>query len=385
MILGAPKEVHRHEHRVGLTPSAVARLVRTGHTVVVEKEAGHDAHFQDRDYERAGARIVYSREEVYRRAGLVCRVGPVPGDELELLAPEVVVCGFHHLAVMPRPDVERLMELRATLLGYEVIEDADGHRPVLVPFSEMAGQMAVHLAASLLQNEIGGRGILLGNVPGVPPPTVLILGAGTVGRTAAGLALASGAHVILMDADIARLRAAQRELGGYAGAGVVTAVAGLDRVERFTAIADVVIGAVLIPGGRAPYLVTEPMVRAMKPGSVIIDLAIDQGGCVETSRPTHLGSPTFVVHDVVHYCVPNLTANIARTASRALANASLPYLQALADHGLDACLREDPGLARGIYLYRGEMVHAVAGETLGLDVASLPELMDDGDDGGNGA
>lgn len=375
MILGVPRETQRHEHRVGLTPSATVRLVRSGHAVVVEKDAGHDAHFEDRDYERAGARIVYSREEAYRRADLVCRVGAVPSDELEMLPRGVVVCGFHHLAVMSRRDVERLMELDATLLGYEVIEDANGRRPVLLPLSEMAGMMTVHLAASLLQNESHGRGILLGNVPGVPPPTVLILGAGTVGRSAAGQALASGAHVILMDADIARLREAQRELGGSAGGGLVTAVAGLDRVERFTAIADVVIGAVLIPGGRAPFLVSETMVRAMKPGSVVIDVAIDQGGCIETSRPTHLGSPTFVVHGVVHYCVPNLTANIARTASRALANASLPYLQALADRGVETCLREDPGLARGAYLYRGRMVHPLAGETLGLEVAALDDLL----------
>jgi len=372
MILGVPKETQRHEHRVGLTPSAAGQLVRAGHTVVVEKEAGHDAHFKDRDYEQAGAQIVYTREETYRRADLVCRVGAVPGDELDLIPRGVTVCAFHHLAVARRDDIERLMALEATVLGYEVIEDAAGQRPVLLPLSELAGQMAVHLAAALLQNENRGRGILLGNVPGVPPPTVLILGAGVVGRTAAEQSLAAGAHVILLDADIARLRDAQRQLGG----GVVTAVAGLERIERFTAIADVVIGAVLVPGGRAPFLVTEAMIRAMKPGSVVIDISIDQGGCVETSRPTHLGSPTFVVHDVVHYCVPNLTANIARTASRALTHASLPYLKALAEQGLDACLRRDPGLARGLYLYRGGMVHPAAGETLGIDVTPLAELLD---------
>jgi len=371
MILGVPRETHRHEHRVGLTPSGAARLVRAGHAVVVEKDAGHDAHFRDRDYERAGAQIVYSREEAYRRAELVCRVGGVPADELDLLPPGAVVCGFHHLAVTPKPTVEKLMELETTILGYEVIESSAGRRPVLLPVSEMAGQMAVHLAASLLQNESGGRGILLGNVPGVPPPTVLILGAGTVGRTAAAQALASGAHVILMDADPVRLREAHKEVG----AGVVTAVTGVERLERFTAIADVILGAVLIPGGRAPFLVTEEMVRAMKPGSAIIDIAIDQGGCVETSRPTHLGSPTFVAHGVVHYCVPNFTANIARTASRALTDAALPYLRALADRGLEACLRDVAGLARGLYLYRGRMVHALAGETLGFEVVPLEELL----------
>jgi alanine dehydrogenase len=371
MIIGVPRETHRHEHRAGLTPSVAAKLVRAGHTVVVEKGAGHDAHFADRDYQAGGARIVYSREEAFGRADLVCHVGAVTADELEMLAPGSILCGFHHLAVAPAKLVERLMELELTVIGYEVIRGAADELPVLYPLSELAGQMAVHLAAHLLQNECGGRGILLGNVPGVPPPTVLILGAGTVGRTAAAQALASGAHVIVVDADLARLRALSRELGNR----VVTAVAGLERLEKFTAIADVVLGAVLVPGGRAPFLVTQGMVQAMKPGSVVIDVAIDQGGCVETSRPTTLESPTFVAWDVVHYCVPNLTANIARTASRALAHAALPYLLALGGLGLDGALAADPGLARGVYLYRGRMVHELAGQTLGLPVASLDALL----------
>lgn len=376
MILGVPRETHRHEHRVGLTPSAVAQLTRPrrgrdGHTVVVEQGAGLDAHFADEDYRRAGAQVVYSREEAYRRADLVCRVSAVPGDEIDLLAPGTTVSAFHHLAVAARGDVERLMGLETTLLGWEIVEDAAGERPVLESISEMAGQMAVQLAAGLLQNEAGGRGILLGNVPGVPPPTVLILGAGTVGRTAAAQALGSGAHVILMDERMEHLRAAARQLDGR----VVTAVAGLDRIERFTAIADVVIGAVLVPGGRAPWVVTEAMVRGMKPGSVVIDVAIDQGGCVETSRPTTLAQPTFTTHGVLHYCVPNLTANIARTASRALTNAALPRLRDLADRGTAAALILRPGLARGVYLYRGRMVHDLAARTLDLPAENLGDLL----------
>lgn len=371
MIVGVPKEIHRHEHRTGLTPSAVARLVERGHGVVVEKGAGADAHFSERDYERSGAQIVYSRQEAYQRSDLVCRVGTLAREELDLLRPGSILASFQHLAVAPRATLDRLRALEVTVLGYEVIGDGQGGLPVLVPVSEMAGQMAVQIAAGLLRSESGGRGILLGQVPGVPPPTVLIVGAGTVGTSAARQALAAGAHVIVVDAELRRLRRITETLQGR----VVTAVAGLDRLERFTAIADVVIGAVLVPGGRAPFLVTEAMVRAMKAGSVVVDVAIDQGGCVETSRPTTLGDPTFVAHGVTHYCVPNMTADIPRTASRALANAALPYLTEVADLGLDEAARRDPGLAQGIYLHRGVLVHPRVGETLGLPVADLAGLL----------
>lgn len=372
MIVGAPRETHRHEHRAGLTPSAVSRLCERGHSVVVEAGVGADARFTARDYQNAGAQVVYSREEAYRRADLVCRVGPIARDELDLLRRGQTLCAFHHLAVAPRATVEALLELEVTLIGYEIIADPDGTLPVLVPLSEMAGQMAVHTAANLLQNEAGGRGILLGDVPGVPPPTVLVLGAGTVGTAAARQAVASGAHVIVVDHEMRRLRRLSREIPG-----VVTAVAGLARLERFTAIADVVIGAVLVPGGRAPFLVTEAMVRTMKPGSVILDLAIDQGGCVETSRPTTLDEPTFQAHGVIHYCVPNMTANIARTSSRALANAALPYLARLADLGVVEALRQEPSLARGTYTYRGRLVQPLVGEVLGLATTPLAELLEE--------
>ncbi len=371
MIIGVPKELHRHEHRVGLTPLATNRLVQQGQTVLVEKEAGLTAHFSDRDYQKVGAQIVYDTEEVYKRADLVCRVGVIASKELQLMKPETIICGFLHLAVATREVAARLMDLKSTLIGYEIIRDAAGDLPVLVPFSEMAGHMAVHIAAHYLQNESGGRGVLIGNVAGIPPATVLILGAGTVGGTAARQALASGAHVIIMDADLAKLRSLNRELGGQA----VTVMGDLDFLERYTAIADVVIGGVLIPGGRAPFVVTEDMVKAMKPGSVIIDASIDQGGCVETSRPTTLDHPTFVAHDVVHYCVPNMTANIARTSSRALANASLPFVLELAGNGLDAALRSDPGLAAGIYMYKGKIVNERAGATLGLAATPLHHLL----------
>jgi len=371
MIVGVPREFHRHEHRVGLNPFAVSRLTRQGHTVLVENGAGDAAHFSVEDYKAAGGHIVYSTDEVYLRSDVVCRVGLLSAEEIDHVKPGSVICAFHHLAIASRTQVERLMELGTTLVGYEVIRDAAGDLPVLTPFSEMAGTMAVNLAAHYLQNECRGRGVLLGNIPGVPPPTVLILGAGSVGRAAARQACASGCHVLLLDDDLRKLRNVHHELGGR----LVTAMASRRRLEQFTPFADVLIGAVLIPGARAPYIVTEDLVRAMKPGSIVVDVSIDQGGCVETSRPTTLDNPTFVAHRVVHYCVPNMTANVARTASRALASVALPYLMALTDKGLDRALLDDPGLASGVYLYKGRVTHRGVGEALGLPVTPLERLM----------
>ena len=366
MIIGVPREVHLHEHRVGLTPFGVSRLVQQGHTVCVETRAGEAAHFNDRNYQQAGGQIVYTPEEAYGRADGVCRVGMLSADELGLLRPGSIVCGFQHLAVAPKDVVARLMRLDTTLISYELIRSGAGWRPVLVPFSEMGGRMAVHLAAHYLQVEAGGRGVLLGNVPGVPPPTVLILGAGGVGRSAAQLALAMGAHVIVLDQDLRKLSALSHDLGDH----MVTVIAAEERLEQYTRIADVIIGAVLIPGERAPFLVTEALVRSMKKGSVIIDVSIDQGGCVETSRPTTLDHPTFSAHGVVHYCVPNMTANIPRTASRALTNAALPFLLELAGKGLEGALRDNAGLAAGTALFRGKVVHRTL--SLALAVAATP-------------
>jgi alanine dehydrogenase len=374
MIIGVPRETHRHEHRVGLNPFAVSRLTQQGHLVLVENHAGRAARFTMSDYRQAGGEVVYDRDEVFRRADVVCRVGLMSSEELDHLKTGSVICGFQHLAVAPRQDVRRLMELESTLIGYEIIRDRDGDLPVLTPFSQMGGRMAVNIAAHYLQNERGGRGILLGNTPGVPPPTVLILGAGTVGRAAARQALAAGVHVIVLDDDLGKLRDLDRQLSGQ----VVTVVAARERLAQYTAIADVVIGAVLIPGARAPFLVTEEMVKTMKAGSVVVDVSIDQGGCVETSRPTSLENPVYTVHDVVHYCVPNMTANVARTASRTLANSALPFITEIADRGLDAALRSDPGLAAGVYLYRGKVVNERLGEILGTPSTPIGQLLEEG-------
>jgi alanine dehydrogenase len=373
MVIGVPKESHRHEHRVGLTPFAVSRLIKEGHSVFVERGAGDTAHFSDQHYIESGAQIAYRSEEVYKRADIVCRVGLLSSDEIDLLKPELVICAFHHLAITPKENIQRMMAKRATLIGYEIVRDSRGELPILYPFSEMAGQMVIPLAAHYLQTEPGGRGILLGNIPGVAPPTVLILGAGTVGASAARHAISTGAHVVVMDEDMLKIRVLNHELQGRA----VTLLATPDRLAQYTVIADVIIGAVLIPGARAPYLVTEEMVKKMKSGSVIIDVAIDQGGCAQTSRPTNIMDPTFKVHGVVHYCVPNMTANIPRTASRALSNTALPYVLALAGRGLDNALREDPGLAEGVYMYRGKLVERSA-EDLSNSTEPLRRVMEEG-------
>jgi len=371
MVIGVPKETHRQEHRVGLSPFAVSSLTSRGHTVYVQKGAGEAAHFTDRDFEVSGAQIVYGAEEPYHRADLVFRVSRPSTEELDLLKPGGVIVAFQHLAVVPRENMDRFLELETTLIGYEVIEDHTGDFPVLNPFSEMAGQMAIPLATHYLQTTKGGRGILISNVPGVPPATVLIIGAGTVGTAAARSALGDGAHVLVVDYDMAKLRTLSKELDGRPH----TALCTRERLSRYTEIADVVVGAILRPGERAPHLITEAMVKRMKPGSVIIDVSIDQGGCVETSRPTTLDRPTFIQHGVVHYCVPNMTANVPRTASRVLTNAALPYAKALAEKGLKDALLEDPALAAGVYTFRGRMVHRALGEHFGIPSTPLEDLL----------
>ena len=371
MRIGIPRETSRHEHRVGLTPFGVSRLVNLGHEVYIERGAGKDCHFTDEDYEEAGAHVVYSTDEAYQRAELVCRVGTLTAEDVERMPAGLTVAGFLHVAMTPRAVVDKLAEKEITLLGYEVLEADKGGRPVLRSLSEIAGQMVVHCAAHLLEYESGGRGVILGGVPGIAPATVVILGAGTVGRRAACLALAAGAHVIVLDTDLDKMRRAMGENCRH----VVTALATPRNLRRFTAIADVLIGAVAIPGGRAPFLVTEEMVRQMKPGSVILDVSIDQGGCVETSRPTTPDNPTFKVHGVTHFCVPNMTANAPRTASRALTIAALPFLVRIAGEGLETALAASPGLRQGIYMYRGRMVNELAAAALGLSPTRLGDLL----------
>jgi len=371
MNIGVPLETHGQEHRVGLNPHGVDRLRRHGFDVFVQHDAGADSHFSDADYSESGATIVFSAEEAYQRGDIVCRISALSDDEVDYVRPGSTICGFHHLAVRPKEMVHALAEKEVTMLGWEIVENDLGRRPILTTFSEIAGHLAVHTAAHLLEFDQGGRGVVLGLMPGITPATVVVLGAGTLGRTAATLLASLGAEVIVLDSELGRLR----ELTEMTERRIVTAIASHRDVSRFTAIADVVIGAVLVPGGRAPDLVTEEMVKNMKDGSVILDLSIDQGGCVETSRPTHPMSPTFKLHGVTHYCVPNMTANVPRDASRALTLSALPYVMEMAREGTEAAFRADPGLAKGLYMYKGKIVNEQAAAGLDLPYTPLESIL----------
>ncbi|MDM7915595.1 MAG: alanine dehydrogenase [Candidatus Eisenbacteria bacterium] len=372
MDFGVPLERHRTEHRVGLIPRGARILVDLGHRVFVETGAGEASRFPDAAYREAGAEVVFRREEVYRRCEVVLGVNAPTMEEIGLTSEGQTLLAFWHLAVAPKPVVAEMNTRRLSAIGFEAIEADDGDRPVLRSMSELAGQMTIHTAAHLLQRESGGRGILLGASPGIAPATIVILGAGTVGQTAAESAVGSGAQVIVLDQDLEKLRALHQEYGGR----VVTGVADRNTIAHYVQIADVLIGAVLVPStGHAPYLVTRDMVATMRAGSVIIDLSIDQGGCVETSRPTTIDDPTFVFADVVHYCVPNMTADIPRTASKALTNAHAPFLEAIARLGLDEALRANPSLARGTYMYRGTVTHEAVASQFGLEYRPIGSLV----------
>jgi alanine dehydrogenase len=349
MDLGLLKETTAGEARVALTPASVRRLVERGHRVLVEHGAGDGSHYPDAEYAAAGAKIIYSGAEVMGRASLVMKVGRPTAVELEQLTEEQAVMAFFHLVTAERRDIHRILAKRITAIGYEIIETADRRLPVLEPVSEIAGQMSIAVASHLLRSTSGGRGILLGGSAGFPPARVVILGAGVVGTAAARAAVDSGARTLVFDTDVAKLR---RLLGEVRG--VSTAMSDAPQIAEAIRAADVLIGAVLLHGERAPHLVTRGMVESMQQGSVIIDVSIDQGGCVETSRPTSLFEPVYSHGGVLHYAVPNMTADIARTASAALSYASLPYVLEIAASGLEEAIARRAELARGVYTYRGK-------------------------------
>jgi alanine dehydrogenase len=369
MHIGVPRERHVDEHRVGLTPAGVELLTAAGHVCSVESDAGRGAGFSNVDYERAGGRIVYSSEEAHGRADLVFRVGQVTEEEAGWLQPGAIIAGFLHLAARRRTVVETLLEKRITAIAYETIQQDDGVLPVLVPMSQVGGRMVPQVAARLLQNDHGGKGILLGGVPGVPPAEVLIIGAGTVGTAAAHAFLGIGATVYLLDRDLARLQRIDDRCAG--GRRPIMMVSHPFNIRKTVKFADVLVGAVLVPGARTPVVVTREMVKSMKPRSVIIDVAIDQGGCVETSRPTTHRDPTFVEEGIIHYCVPTMTSVVARTATHAFNNAMWPFMWEVARLGLDEALGRMPALKRGVATHAGHVVNAALAAHLGVEEVSL--------------
>jgi alanine dehydrogenase len=342
MIVGVPKERRPYEYRVGLPPAGVSLFLQHGHQVYVESGAGVGAGFRDQDYGREGAQIAYSAEEVFGRADLALKFTRPLREELESLQEGAATTGFLHLAAARQDKLELIADKQLTALAYELVQEDSGERPIMAPLSQIGGRMAVQIAARLLQNDHGGRGILLGGLAGVPPAEVMVLGAGVAGRTAAAAFLGAGAHVTVLDKDLGSLQALQ---AGH-GAELLTLLATPPNIRRVCAYADVLVGAVAVPGERSPVLVDRQTVAQMKPRALILDLSIDQGGCVETSRPTDHGSPTYLEEGVLHYCVPNISGVLGRTATHALFMAAYPYFERIATLGLAEALRTTPALAR---------------------------------------
>ncbi len=361
MRIGVPREIKVHEYRVGLVPAAVHELVAAGHTVAVESGAGAGIGCADEDYRAAGASIAPSAEAVFAGAELIVKVKEPQPQECARLKPGQVLFTYLHLAA-DKAQAEALQRSGATAIAYETVTAKDGSLPLLTPMSEVAGRMSVQVGAHYLEKAPGGRGILLGGVAGVPPARVVIIGGGVSGTGAAEMALGLRADVCVIDRSLRRLRELDTQFNGS----VRTLYSTAHAIGQAVADADLVIGAVLVPASAAPKLVTRSMVRSMRAGSVVVDIAIDQGGCCETSRPTTHAAPTFVEHGVVHYCVTNMPGAVPRTSAFALNNATLPYVRALADKGWERATREDPALAAGVNVAGGRIVHPAVARDLGI-------------------
>ena len=361
MLIGVPKEIKTHEYRVGLVPGSVRELVHHGNKVVVESGAGAAIGFDDRAYEAAGAGILARAADVFAVAELIVKVKEPQPDEIRALREDQILFTYLHLAA-DAAQTEALMRSGAIGIAYETVTDRAGGLPLLAPMSEVAGRMAIQVGAHCLEKEQGGTGILLGGVPGVPAAKVVILGGGVSGTNAARMAMGVEAHVTVVDKSLPRLY----ELDQQFGSRLHTLFSTVENIERAVAAADLVVGAVLVPGGAAPKLVSRALVRAMRPGSVIVDIAIDQGGCIETSRPTTHAAPTYIEEGVVHYCVTNMPAAVARTSAVALNNATLPFVLAIADRGWRRALSDDPHLRNGLNVCRGRLTHPAVARDLGL-------------------
>jgi alanine dehydrogenase len=362
MDIGIPRQQHPHEYRVALTPSGVKALVQQGHRVWVETGAGLGAGHADDDYQSAGAAIAFSRMEALARPELLVGVSPPAPQEYESLRRGQVVFAFWHLPAARPEDLRTLLGRGVTAVGFEAIEDDQGGAPVLTCMSEIAGGLALIVGAGLLLKEGGGKGILIGGAPGVPPAQFVVLGAGVLGRSAARAAAGAGAHVTVLDRSVDRLRQASLEIRHP----VTTMLATRPNVEKALAFADLVLGAVAVRGQRAPVVVSREMLQLMKPRSVVMDLSIDMGGCFETSRPTSYPDAVYEADGILHFCVPNLPSVAARSATQALTNALLPYLLEVAAAGFERCLESMPELRRGTYLHDGRCLKESLARTFGV-------------------
>jgi alanine dehydrogenase len=370
MLIGVPKEVKDHESRVGIVPSGVKALVDHGHKVVVETHAGELSSISDADYKQAGAEIAASAADVWSRADMVVKVKEPLEREFPHLRDNLTLFTYLHLAPLPQLTGE-LLKKNVTGIAYETIKDKNGTLPLLTPMSEVAGRMSVQVGAAYLEKERGGRGVLLGGVPGVAPAQVAIIGGGVVGTNAAKIALGMGAIVSLIDRNLDRLR----ELDDIFSGRLYTLASNSYTISKATQHADLVIGAVLIPGASAPKLVTKKMVSQMKPGAVIVDVAIDQGGCIETARPTTHSEPAYTLDGVVHYCVTNMPAAVPHTSTLALTNATLPYVLKLAQKGVTAAVRSDDAIRQGVNTYKGAVTYPAVAESQGKKAKDVLELL----------
>jgi alanine dehydrogenase len=369
MNVGVPKEIKPDEYRVALTPAGALELVRHGHNVVVERGAGDGSSFPDAAYERVGARIA-SADEVWSESELVLKVKEPLPDEYGRLREGQVLFTYLHLAASEEL-TRALVESGAACVAYETVETDDRGLPLLAPMSEIAGRLAAQAGATFLEKPLGGSGLLLGGVPGVAPGEVVVIGGGMVGYNAAVIALGLGAKVTILERSIDRMRHLEEVLG----ARVTLLMSSSLQIQESIAGADVVVGAVLIPGALAPKLISREMVAGMKDGSVVADVAIDQGGCVETSRPTTHSEPVFVVDGVTHYCVANMPGAVPITSTKALTNATLPYVEVVADHGLREALARDRALARGVNVIDGKITYEAVAEAHGLEYSPLDDVL----------
>lgn len=361
MIIGVPKEIVDNEYRVGITPGGIRQLVEAGHRVLVETDTGEGSGFSDEEYKISGAKIVSTNADAWS-AELVVKVKEPQPNEYEFMRPDLVLFTYLHLAADQRLTRE-MMARGVTGIAYETVELPNGKLPLLTPMSEVAGRMAIQIGAYYLEKMNGGRGKLLAGVPGVRPADVVIIGAGVVGTNAAQVALGMGAHVMIIDIDLDRLRYLNEVMGGR----LITLSSNPLNIAETVRLADLLVGAVLIKGARAPKLVTREMIRTMNPGSVVVDVSVDQGGCVETTQPTTHSKPTFLVDGVIHYCVANIPGAVPRTSTYALSNATLPYVVKLANMGAEAAVRADPSLAKGVNIYKGKITYPAVAEALGLE------------------
>ncbi len=371
MIVGVPREVKDNEYRVALTPEGARELTHAGHRVLIEKGAGEGSSLYEDRYTRAGAEFLPTAEDVWRSSDMILKVKePIP-SEYDLMQEGQILFTYLHLAAS-RELTEALGQRKVAAVAYETVQLDDGRLPLLAPMSEVAGRMAPHVGARLQEKEYGGRGILMGGVSGVRPARVLVIGAGMAGTNAAWIAAGMEAEVIVVDRSLDKLRFIDQVMRGR----VVTLMSDRLTLEQRVREADILIGTVLIPGAKAPKLVTAEMVASMRPGSVIIDISIDQGGCVETSHMTTHSNPTFVEHGVVHYCVGNMPGAVPNTSTYALTNVTLPYALDIAARGLEGAVRRDPILARGVNVYAGAVTNRGVAEAHGMEAVPLSSLID---------